>query len=89
MPIAEENLAAASKIAVARLRSLGGNQCPMALAFPGKVGASPMPSSKRANRNPQTPVASAAANEARLQISAPTLAIVRTPNRSSNTPEGT
>ncbi len=37
-PMAEENLAAASKREVAKLRSCDGNQRPIAFAFAGKVG---------------------------------------------------
>ena len=37
--MAEANFAAASKMAVGRPRSSGGNQSPIALAFAGKIGA--------------------------------------------------
>src|SRR5271166_2679140 len=54
-PIADANLALESKMAVASPRSLLGNHTPMALAFPGKVGASAMPSNTRSKKLTITP----------------------------------
>ena len=87
-PMAEANLAAASKSDVARLRSRSGNQRPMALALAGKVGASPTPSSKRAPKNALRLGAAAAANEAALQMNVPMRPTRRTPSLSSTTPMG-
>src|SRR3954453_15472496 len=66
-PIAEANLAAASKIEVAKLRSSGGNQKPIALALAGTVDASPTPSNRRAPKRPPTVGVIAAAKDATLQ----------------------
>src|SRR5580692_11477263 len=65
-PIAEANLAAPSNSEVAKLRSREGNHCPIALAFAGKVGASPTPSRRRAAKKPPTLGVIAAPKEARL-----------------------
>jgi len=61
------NFAAASKIAVDRLLSCLGNQYPIAFALAGKVGASPIPSRRRAAKKPPIPVEIAAPKEAMLQ----------------------
>jgi hypothetical protein len=66
-PMAKANLAAESKMAVAKQRSLGGNQWPIAFAFAGKVGASPTPSRNRAAKNPPRLGVMAAPKEAMLQ----------------------
>lgn len=87
-PIAEENLADESKIAVARLRARGGNHNPTALAFAGNVGASPTPNKKRAPNKLGIPGAAAALNDAMLQTNVLTRPIRFTPNRSSSTPIG-
>ena len=70
MPIAEANLALESKMAVASPRSLRGNHTPMALALPGNVGASAMPSNSRAEMMAAKPRASPVANEATLHRNA-------------------
>src|SRR5579859_6611496 len=87
-PIADENLAAESKSEVAKLRSLGGNQRPTALAFAGKVGASPIPRSRRAPKRPPRVGVIDAAKEAtpqRKMLMRPTR---RMPNLSRITPIG-
>ena len=88
IPIAEENFAAASNMAVARLRSSFGNQYPVAFALAGNVGASPIPKRNRAPNKPPTPVEMAAAKEAILQITVLMMPTRRTPKRSSSSPEG-
>ena len=87
-PIAVENFAAASVIAVARLRSPFVNQYPIAFAFAGNVGASPRPNRSLAPKNPVIPLEIAAPNEAALQSSVLTNPTRRTPKRSSKTPDG-
>jgi len=87
-PMAEENFAAASKMAVAKLRSSMGNQRPTALALAGKVGASPMPRRKRAPKKPATEGVRAAAKEARLQMKMLMRPMRLTPKRSRRTPMG-
>ena len=87
-PIAEENFAAASVMAVARLLSRSGNQYPSALALLGKVGDSATPSRNRAAIKVPSPGDSAAPNEAMLQRNVPILPTRRTPKRSSSTPAG-
>ena len=87
-PIADANFAAASKIAVARLLSTAGNQYPTAFAFAGNVGASPIPKSNREAKKAPTPVEAAAAKEATLQMIVLTRPTSRTPNLSSNKPDG-
>src|SRR5450755_1227397 len=87
-PIALENFAAASVIAVAMLLSSRVNQYPKALAFAGNVGDSLTPKRRRAPKNQLRPGARAAAKEARLHRRALIRPTRRTPNRSSNTPAG-
>src|SRR5271167_2123851 len=87
-PIALENFAAASVIAVARPRSSRVNQYPKAFAFAGNVGDSLTPRSKRAPKNQLRPGARAAAKEATLHSSALIRPTRRTPKRSSKTPAG-
>src|ERR1700761_7703905 len=87
-PIAEASLAAESKIEVAELRSFAGNHCPIALAFAGKVGASPTPSRRRAAKKPQRFGVTAAPKEATLQRKVLIRPIFLTPNLSSSTPTG-
>src|SRR6266550_7055273 len=87
-PIAEANFAAASKMAVARLLSCLGNQYPIAFALAGKVGASPIPSKRRAAKKPPIPLEIAAPKEAMLQRIVLTRPTRRTPKRSSNKPDG-
>src|SRR5579871_5944263 len=88
IPIAVENFAAESVIAVARLLSFSGNQYPSALALPGNTGDSPIPRRKRASRKLTTPVEAAAANEAKLHNREPIRPTRRTPQRSSSAPAG-
>ena len=87
-PIAEASFAAASVSEVAKLRSRDGNQTPIAFAFAGNVGASPIPSSSRALKNPGRLGVIAAANDARLQMKMPIRCTRFTPKRSSTTPTG-
>src|SRR5580693_7585137 len=87
-PIALENFAAASVIAVARPLSSRVNQYPNALAFAGNVGDSLTPRSKRAPKNQLRPGASAAAKEETLHKSALVRPTRRTPSPSSKTPAG-
>ena len=70
-PMTLENLAAASKIAVASARSLRGNQYPVALEPTGKAGASATPSMARATNTPPKPLATAVIAEARPHRKAP------------------
>src|SRR5271166_508495 len=65
-PMALENFAAASVMAVARLLSSRVNQYPKALALAGKVGDSLTPKRRRAPKNQFRPGESAAAKDARL-----------------------
>src|SRR5277367_494915 len=81
-PMADENLAAESNSEVAKLRSWGGNQRPMALAFAGKVGASPTPSRKRAANRPPMLGEIAAAKDAMLHKKVLTRPTRRIPNLS-------
>src|SRR5579872_3781818 len=70
-PSAGASLAAASKSDVAKLRSCSGNQAPTALAFDGKVGASPTPSKNRAANSPFKLGVTAAPNDATLHRKVP------------------
>src|SRR5665213_4181518 len=70
-PITLENLAEASKIAVARALSPLGNQWPVALATTGNEGASATPRSILAAKIPAKPPATAVTAEAMDQRSAP------------------
>ena len=87
-PIADANFAEPSKIEVAEVRSFAGNQYPIAFALAGNVGASPMPSSRRAAKKPPRLGVTAAAKEAMLQMKVLTRPTRRTPNLSSTTPTG-
>ncbi len=87
-PIADENFAMESKIAVAKLRSSVGNQYPTAFAFAGNVGASPTPNKRRAPRNPVNPEEIAAPNEATLHNKVLIRPTSFTPKRSRIRPEG-
>src|SRR5579863_7544959 len=87
-PMAVENFAAASVIAVARPRSSRVNQYPRSFAFAGNVGDSLTPKSKRAPKNQLRPGARAAAKEETLHRSALVLPTRRTPKRSSKIPAG-
>src|SRR5580658_6434606 len=80
-PTTFENFADASKIAVARARSLRGNQCPVALETTGKEGASATPSSILAARMPAKPPATAVIAEAMVQRSEPHRPTRVTPRR--------
>src|SRR5260221_10484117 len=88
MPMAEENFAIESNIALARLGSFVANQYPAAFAVPGNVGASPIPNKIRAPNRLFTPSDTAAANDAAAQIIVLTMPTRLTPNRSSSNPEG-
>src|SRR6185312_3874368 len=88
IPIADENFAAPSVIAIGKLLSLGGNQAPIALAFAGKIGDSAMPSRKRAPNSAEMPVETAAANVAQLHRNVPALPTCLMPKRSNSIPAG-
>src|ERR1035438_6901616 len=87
-PSTDENLAAESKLAVAKPRFAAGNHSPIALALAGKVGASPTPSRNRAANRLGIPGATDAQNDATLQMNVLIRPTRRTPNLSSSTPTG-
>ena len=87
-PITFENLAEASNMAVARARSLLGNQWPVALATVGKEGDSTVPRKMRAARIPPNPPATAMKIEATLQSRAPMRPIRVAPTLSTRRPIG-